>query len=209
MSHLSRERLLEAVEATPSAEAWAHLASCARCRGEVEALRRTLDDVRAVDVPEPSPLFWDHLSQRVRDAIAEEPAPAQTSWRSWRRPALAAALILLTAVIVERSARQIDRAPHVAAPQLAATAGSVTAPAPADARSDLDAGDDWEFLVDVATASAGHESADAEASIDTGIGSTELGVADLSAEERRELVRLLNEAMEQRGVSVQPAKGDV
>lgn len=31
--------------------------------------------LREADVPEPSPLFWDHLSQRVREAVAAEPVP--------------------------------------------------------------------------------------------------------------------------------------
>ncbi len=32
-----------------------------------------------VEVPEPSPLFWDHLSARVGEAVAAEQAPR----RSW------------------------------------------------------------------------------------------------------------------------------
>jgi hypothetical protein len=35
-----------------------------------------------VDVPEPSPLFWEHLSRRVADAVAT-PAPVRRPWLGW------------------------------------------------------------------------------------------------------------------------------
>lgn len=49
-----------------------------------------LDDLRTGgEVPEPSPLFWEHLSQRVSASVEAE--PMRTSWWSamWR-PAMAA-----------------------------------------------------------------------------------------------------------------------
>ena len=109
MTHLSRERLLEAVESGAWADTADHLASCARCRAEVDALRRTLDEVRAVDVPEPSPLFWDHLTARVRDAIAAEPEPLRVGVRSWWRPAFAAGVVFVAAVLVHLASGSITR----------------------------------------------------------------------------------------------------
>jgi hypothetical protein len=210
MSHLSRDRLLEAVEADAAPDAAAHLASCARCRSEVEALRRTLDEVRAVDVPEPSPLFWDHLTLRVREAIAMEPAldrPRQTA-RSWWRPALATLLVLVTAVLVDRGVRQRYRRPDAGRP---VAVQSISNPAAAASGPwDLDAGDDWQFIVEVATASAVHGAApQADEAIDARIGSADLGVSELSADERRELVKLLNDAIAETGVAARPVKGDV
>ena len=35
------------------------------------------------EVPEPSPLFWDHFSARVRDAVAAEGAPRRAALFGW------------------------------------------------------------------------------------------------------------------------------
>jgi hypothetical protein len=207
MSHLSRDRLLEAVEAEPSAETSTHLSSCWRCRSEVEALRRTLQDVRAVEAPEPSPLFWDHLTARVHEAIAAEPLPgsAPSAVRTWWRPALAAALVFVAAVLVDRGVRLSRPTPP---PSAAAARGSAGPATETPAAWDLDGGDDWQFIVDVATASAGHaEEPHSNDAIDTRIGSVDLGVSELSADERRELVKLLNDALAEGGA--RPVKGDV
>ena len=37
-------------------------------------LRGAIEAAAEVSVPEPSPLFWNHLSERVRTAVAEEHA---------------------------------------------------------------------------------------------------------------------------------------
>ena len=97
MSHLSRDERLLALDGALDATRQAHLASCAACRTDVETLGGVLARVRAVDVPEPSPLFWDHLAARVGDAIAREPAPVPD--RGWWSPRLAwaAAAVVITA----------------------------------------------------------------------------------------------------------------
>ena len=64
--------------------------------------------LREVDVPEPSPLFWDHLSQRVRTAVASEPVP-QSRWAlNWiwlgGIAATLAVLMIAFSVTVHRSA---------------------------------------------------------------------------------------------------------
>jgi hypothetical protein len=207
MSHPSRDQLLEAVEAEASAATAAHLSSCWRCRSEVEALRRTLRDVRAVEAPEPSPLFWDHLTSRVREAIEAEPLPASapSGVRTWWRPALAAALVFMAAVLVDRGVRLSRATPP---PPAAADRGPAGPATETPAAWDLDAGDDWQFIVDVATASAGHaEEPHSHDEIDTRIGSVDLGVSELSGDERRELVKLLNDALAEGGA--RPVKGDV
>ncbi len=49
----------------------AHLETCAACREQAAALARDARATRrAVDVPEPSPLFWEHFSARVRDGAS-------------------------------------------------------------------------------------------------------------------------------------------
>lgn len=62
---------------------------------EIDALVERV--TRALDVPEPSPLFWEHFSERVRAATAlEQPEPpAAPAW--WRRHAMG--LSLATALV--------------------------------------------------------------------------------------------------------------
>src|SRR5687768_14981786 len=84
MNHLTPDELIDAVERSLSPARSAHLAECARCTLEVAQLSTILDDSRAAKVPEPSPLYWDHFSSRVRTAIAAEPiAPRVARWFQW------------------------------------------------------------------------------------------------------------------------------
>jgi hypothetical protein len=85
MNHLSRSDLLDLLD-EPAAAAThrLHLKSCEACRGMVASLRATLADVRREDAPEPSPLFWDHFTARVAEAIREEsPAARNHSRLGW------------------------------------------------------------------------------------------------------------------------------
>src|SRR5262245_31587077 len=86
MRHLTKDQLLDVAEGTRPASALAHLESCDSCRREVENLRLAMEAVASVDVPEPSPLFWEHFSHRLREAVAAEGGvPARRSrWTDWR-----------------------------------------------------------------------------------------------------------------------------
>jgi hypothetical protein len=52
-----------------------------------------------VAVPEPSPLFWDHFSARVREAVAAEGLPRRPLW-SWPRLAMPVAAAAMAGVIL-------------------------------------------------------------------------------------------------------------
>ena len=73
---------------------------------EIDALVERV--TRALDVPEPSPLFWDHFPSRVRAAVSAAPHAPAPAW--WRRPivgvslSLALCAALATWVIVPRTA---------------------------------------------------------------------------------------------------------
>ena len=99
MRHLSSSEIVDLVEDTlPPARA-AHVEACVACRAEVEEMRATLRRVAAVDVPEPSPLFWEHLPARVREGVAR--APRRSLWDSIRVPGfspLPAALVMILVV---------------------------------------------------------------------------------------------------------------
>jgi hypothetical protein len=55
-----------------------------------------VDDARgieSVDAAEPSPLFWDHFSARVKQATADEAVGSRWSWGRWAwKPAAALAV---------------------------------------------------------------------------------------------------------------------
>ena len=81
MTHLTSEQLVEAAEGILPAERARHLEQCGTCRTNVETLQAVLSDVGDTSiVPEPSPLFWEHFSRRVREATATERVPAPERW---------------------------------------------------------------------------------------------------------------------------------
>jgi len=184
MSHLSRDERLLALDGALDAAREAHLAACAACGTEVEALRAVLARVRAVDVPEPSPLFWDHLAARVGDAIAREPAPiAPQRWWS-PRLAWAAAAVIVTAAGAGYLAR-----PQMPPPSTVAAHSEAVVRAPDDPRrppnvTDMGAsmGDDgWALIAAVADQAAVDDAFAPQ------LGQAELSISSLSADERAAL----------------------
>jgi hypothetical protein len=108
--HLTPEELIDSRERQLPPARQAHADACVVCRAELARLDEMLRDVAAVDMPEPSPLFWDHLSARIRDRVAHEPPPAPArenplshltdwlnGWSAAPRWAFAAVLIALCA----------------------------------------------------------------------------------------------------------------
>jgi len=108
--HLRPDELVDVAEGTLSESSAPHLESCEACRRQLADMRAMMSAAAAVDVPEPSPLFWDHCSERVRQAIALEDAPRRTSWWerwSWPRvvvplSAAAFAVVIIAAVLGTR-----------------------------------------------------------------------------------------------------------
>lgn len=202
--HLSRDALLALVEGAAADADRRHMAACARCREEVESLALVLASVRRVDVPEPSPLFWDHLSARVRDAVADEPVPgphprgardeALPWWRRWGAMAWPAGLGVAAAALV---------ALLVVGPQSPDTPGADTSVASlsADATDVADSPDDgeaWDFLVAVASTADASAGTDAEPVTP---GSAERAVDALSGVERQALAALLESELRRSGDS--------
>ena len=72
------EKLAELLfdEATAPAKVKTHVAECASCREELEALRATMGLMDAWKAPEPSPYFMTRLNARIRE---EREAP-RLSW---------------------------------------------------------------------------------------------------------------------------------
>ena len=95
--HLTEAELVDLADGTlsevESPRVEAHLMSCVACRQQLAELRATLASVAEVDVPEPSPLFWDHFSRRVHEAVAAQ--GGRRSWLPWFLPAAAMVCLML------------------------------------------------------------------------------------------------------------------
>lgn len=114
--HLNAEELVDIAEGTRPETSAPHLAACTPCRAQLQELRAMMSEIGGVDVPEPSPLFWDHLSSRVSQAAAAEgssrrsarwftPAEGAVSWterlmavRTYAFVSVAAAILIAAAV---------------------------------------------------------------------------------------------------------------
>lgn len=176
MTHLTSDELIDAMEGLLPAERQAHLAACADCRRELAELSSVLGEAKQISVPEPSPLFWQHFSSRVRTAIAAEALPAG-GWPQWLRwPNLApvaalALLILALAVAIPR---------HEPPPPLIAR----------DVADDVTLADDnWVMVVDL-VGDLDWETARA-AGVTVEPGDIDRAVMELSPAEQQELTRLL------------------
>ena len=86
MNHLSPEEFVDALEGPETARMSAHLAECETCRTQLSEMRLVVDGVEAVETAEPSPLFWDHFSARVKEATSRETVSTGWSWAGlgWR-----------------------------------------------------------------------------------------------------------------------------
>jgi hypothetical protein len=195
MTHCSPAELVEAFDGTLPPGRGAHLERCATCRERLAELRAAVGEAGALETPEPSPLFWDHLSARVRDAVAQEPVPAARWWADWtprQVPVLAAACALLVLVVSaglwRDTLRNLVQPPRPTAGS-SEVAGRTGAPESAIDEADPEFDFSWSLVLSVA------EEIDWEDEQVAGIGlrpgSAESAVLRLTQEERAELARLL------------------
>jgi hypothetical protein len=187
MTHLAPDQLLALAERDAADTTEPHLAACERCRADVAALRDVLSAAAAVEVPEPSPLFWDHLSRGVAAAVRREPVPSRGWWPTpaWRGLApLGAAVLVLLAVSVWLWR---PGAPRPSDASSTTNAADWTPPGvPVEAPGDDEA---WEVVASLT------DGVDVETVDATGIaptrGSVEEAASELSVPERSELIRIL------------------
>ncbi len=192
MTHLSPDTFVDLLDGTLAEETVPHLATCDRCRQQLAELRVTWQAAAAVDVPDPSPLFWGHLSARVHNAVAADVQPRAPWWRidwSWTSVGLAgAAVAALALVVFLQMPRPVVRPGGTSAPAAAGAVASLAAPEPvvlpddesiglmADLASDLD----WDDVAELGLAP---------------VGGAERAASEMTADERVELQRLLHEAL--------------
>jgi hypothetical protein len=190
--HLTPEELIDLAEGTRAEAAAPHLQTCEVCRRQVVTLRATISAAADLDVPEPSPLFWDHFSHRVREGVAAEGSPRAMSpgwgwalpgsWRAWAIAGVAAAVMVSIYATAPRTLPRLSGARDRAA----------ATPAPLEPYGAVD-DPSLTLFADLT------EQMDAEANTETGwsshVGAADEVVASLSAVERLELQRLLEEEL--------------
>jgi len=186
--HLTSEELLDLAEGTQPLSSAPHLTRCEGCRRQLAELRDVMAAIGVDgDVPDPSPLFWEHFSTRVREAVTADAVSARPwfgvgRW-SWGLAAVMSAAVLIIAVSL--TVRTPPTATYV--PAVAETLGNDVGSAPAV--------DDPSFsLLGDLAGSLDWDSA-AEAGMSMDVGAADTAVAELSQAERTELQRLLREAM--------------
>lgn len=183
MSHLSPSDLLDALEAPLLDPAARHLTACVQCRGELASLERMLREVRQVDVPAPSPLFWEHFPRRVSAAIEADRAqgPSRAApWRRWRVPAAAVA----TAAMVTAAGLLLGPRPSWDTP-------THDVPPGRSAETDAVMIDDTPWTLVEALADDLDLDDVGRAGLMIGADTVELAAAQLTAAEHVELLRLL------------------
>lgn len=189
MTHLREEEVVDLIEGQLSAERSRHAEACASCRSQAEMLGAVLRTVRVDDVPEPSPLFWEHLSARVAERIDAGPAPAR-DWTGWlsagrMRVAIAAVALVLIAGITWRTL--LPGGPQV-------TEQTVEESAVDTEKIEADA---WE-LVEAAADDLDLDDLHA-LGINVRPDSADRMVLELTEQERLELARLLEDEMKRTG----------
>jgi hypothetical protein len=204
--HATIDELIDIAEGASLEASAPHLAECERCRAQLSDLRAAMSAAKEVEVPEPSPLFWNHLSARVSEAVAAEPRASQT-WgltpyiyirdravgrlSRWTMAGVALAAGLLIAVATS------SRAPLRPSPAAPAAFGS-DARAVNDLLGDAIADDDPSLTV-VASLTDDQDLDTVRAAGLATRGSAEHAVALMSDDELRELGRLLKEELTRSG----------
>ena len=193
--HLSADTLVDIAEGARAETAAPHLQRCEACRRQIAELRAMMTAAAGVDIPEPSPLFWEHLSDCVQRDVAAEPAPGRSlvaPWHggaTWWRVAASVTTIAVVAVLVGRMSRQ-PRNLQPGTQTISAAPNDATA-----ALAVLGDADDASLALVAELASQ----MDSEAAVESGLmdhlGGLDEMVVTLTAGERGELQRLLKDEL--------------
>ena len=192
MSHLTDAQITDAAEQQADPRTSTHLAGCAACTAKVAQLRAILDSIAGSEIPEPSPLFWEHFAAGVSDGIDAQPQPA----RSWLSPAAlawlgAAAVVLLSVIGYYATRRTIDTVPLAPAVALGET------PLADLSADDVEQDEAWALMRSLAVDL--HYDDARDAGVLPRAGSVERAATELSEAERAELVRLIREELKRMG----------
>jgi hypothetical protein len=183
--HLRPEEFVEAIDAAEALDAAgrAHLAQCEVCQRELADLRDMMQETTKVSASAPSPLFWDHFSERVRVATSTVPVRAPW-WQGWGRTAgvIGAAVAAVALVMILQ--------PRIIAPLR--PADSAVTPTPALVTADAVDDGTWSIVVGVA---AGLKYADVKDAAQPVSGTADAVIDELTPAQRTALARLLEKEM--------------
>ena len=196
MSHLSPETFVDLLDGSLSETSVPHLVECPACRQQLAELRATWQAAEAIEAPEPSPLFWDHFSARVHEAISTEPVGKRRWWQGtrWRVAIVAGAAVAVLVVAATLGPLRSGEVSRVTAPTERAVA--VVEPA-ARAAEPLPDDESLGFVADLASNINWDSAADFGL---TAHGDADRALADMDDADRAELRRLLDEALGNRAI---------
>jgi hypothetical protein len=199
MNHLTDVELVDLLDDRLAPARRDHAETCAACQSQAVALRAALERLSLDQVPEPSPLFWDHFSARVARAVGAEGAPSRAAgWLAWGAPgvrwsAAAAAFVLLIGLSWS------VLAPTTPAPPIAPAAAGWADAAGSTGGWLLDPETDEAWAV-VRSAADGLAWEDvAAAGITPRPGSADHVVMEMTVGERTELARLIEDELRRSG----------
>lgn len=189
--HLSSQEFVTALDKELTPARREHLEACASCQAQVAELRALVEEAaHDAEVPEPSPLFWDHFQGRVLTAVQSEEPARPAWWATWLDPrtfvAIGAVLVAVTVSAALYMSRTIAPTPDTLA-----EAGGVEASAGADAATSLNR-DEWEF---VASVMGTIEDEDIHEVLAPSPNAVDAAMESLTSDERERLVKLLKAGM--------------
>jgi hypothetical protein len=196
MEHLSAEQLVDVLE---GGEAPAHLAACDSCRKRLEDLRALTAEAAGVEMPEPSPVFWQQFSERIREATDRKgsgPGAWTPRWLfggAWWGLPLAAGAVAAVVVAVAVGVRGMRPAPVDSA--VAAMTTAATAPADPDVAGTQTAGNDSSLAFVADLASGLDWDGFSQAGLTPPVGGVDDALGQLTDNERAALRELLAEEM--------------
>lgn len=193
MKHLSPSEFVDLAEGTLAPARAAHAQYCDECGARSTLVRGGIDAAASAPVPEPSPLFWEYFSARVREGIAAEPRHRAWSWLGARELARVAAAIAIVVAVV--SAAWLVRDPRTSNAPVSVVQEQPGASAVTGPHADIDAGMDpantevWAVLTAAAADMAIDEAR--AAGMKPNPAAVDRAVQELTAAELHELGRLL------------------
>ena len=194
MKHLSDEALVDLAEGkTAGLE---HLDACSVCRERVRSMRHMMRALQDDAIPEPSPLFWEHLSDRISRAVGERTPAAGWLWAHNLTPVLrwSWGLATVAAIIIAAFVMRPLRSPGTVADR------SISISSSGSGQRNVAAGEDVGWAVAAADQSwqvveSAAVDLDLEAAADAGIfvreGSLDRELLILSDQERLDLARAI------------------
>ena len=189
--HLTPDEQIDSLEGTLGPDRAAHLDACGTCRDEVARLRETFDAARRVDVPEPSPLFWQHQAARISELVAGEPIQRPRSAWTYAAWAGSAAAVAAAGLLFLRTA---------STPVPSSLGAGLQAHDVSSALSDPTSRDDaderaWAVVEDLGGEIDGDV---ATAALTPATGAADRALEDLDSDEQAELVRVLQRELKRK-----------